>query len=82
MKGKGSVMLCTMLILVGVLAFLCYQGIGEKKQGSVWNGGTTEFCVRKNGRRRHPCYAGASGGEKSNEGGKANASNWDFSFPA
>ncbi|MCI8627899.1 MAG: protein translocase subunit SecD [Firmicutes bacterium] len=37
MKGKGSVMLCTMLILVSVLAFLCYQGIGEKKQGSVWN---------------------------------------------
>ena len=37
MKGKGSLMLCIMLILAGTLAFVSYQGIGEKKQGSIWN---------------------------------------------
>ena len=26
-----------MLILAGTLAFVSYQGIGEKKQGSIWN---------------------------------------------
>ena len=37
MKGKGSLMLFAMLLLVGVLAFLSYKGIGEEKLGSVWN---------------------------------------------
>ncbi len=37
MKGKGSLMLFVMLILAGGLAFLSYQGIGENKQGSIWN---------------------------------------------
>ena len=37
MKGKGGLMLFVMLILAGALAFLSYQGIGENKQGSIWN---------------------------------------------
>lgn len=37
MKGKGSVMLLAMLLLAGILAFVSYQGIGEKKLGSVSN---------------------------------------------
>ncbi len=37
MKGKGGLMLFVMLILASALAFLSYQGIGENKQGSIWN---------------------------------------------
>ena len=37
MKAKGGVMLFAMIVLVGVLAFVSYQGIGQARLGSVWN---------------------------------------------